>query len=266
MPPVIFPLVRKIVEEGLVPVGEDLVRIIKFSSGVYTLIRIDSVLFPQSSEKGPTGGNHHPQVSDELRYLLKTSLALAEVALLCKAPVVRNDIGEPHTLTSKPYQPSNPQASAFEVMVRTGSWFPGHPVIRTLPSFLPDYLAGMSRTSKSVQEKAAKRMAELQEATTKHIERINMEGKLCTKHPTSFRALTPGIFAIFCAKCRFCLGFEMMSHAESTLIPFRIFCHRMWRREDVMMWENYKENGVWKDWLYPSRSESSQNDGDCQCD
>lgn len=216
---------------------------------------MDPVLFPDAAKEG--------KLSHDLRELLKTSLVLAEAALQLKAPVVRKDIEEPpHQLTSKPYRPSNPDASPFEVMIRTGSWFPGRPVMRTIPHFLADYIAEMARKSKSASKKAKERMAALEQAMEDHVKRIHMEGTLCTKFKTLFRALTPGIFAVFCVRCGVCEGFEMMSHAESTLVPFRIFCHRMWRREDAEIWKKFQETEQWEDWMYKVESELGGSESD----
>lgn len=249
IPPVVFSLIRQMVHDGLIPNSPVCGQVIQYAPGVFHLIELDSSLNPAAAQEG--------KLSDDLRNLLTITLGLAEATLLPKAPVVREDVGKPHQLTSKPYCPSNPQATPFEVMIRTGSWFPGNPVIRTVPSFMADHVAQMARKSKSYRKAPMERMAVINKAVEEHMQRVQMEGTLCTKYKTSFRALTPGIFAVFCVRCRVCVGFEMMSHAESTLVPFRIFCHRMWRREDADIWKKYKETGEWKDWMYSVKSVGS---------
>jgi hypothetical protein len=246
------------VDNGFVPVRQELSQVIQCAMGVYNLVRMDVVLHPKGPAQavGTAAQEGKPRLSSDLRELLKTSLGLAEAALQLKAPVVREDIREPHQLTSSPYVSSKPDRSPFEVMMWTGSWFPWHPVIRTIPECLQDHIARMARKSKSALKKADERMAALEKAAAEHVDRIQMEGTLCTKYKTSFRAITPGIFAVFCVRCGVCEGFEMMSHAESTLVPFRIFCHRMWTRKDAEVWERFKKTGKWKDdWMYGLDSE-----------
>jgi len=254
IPPVVFPLIRQMVQDGLVPNSPVRTQVIQYARGVSHLMELDSFLNPAAAQTG--------KLSDDLRNLLSVTLRLAEATLLLKAPVVREDLGKPHQLTSKPYCPSNPKATPFEVMIRTGSWFPGNPVIRTLPYFMADYLAQMARKSKSCRKAPADRTAAMNKAIEEHMQRIQMEGTLCTKYKTSFRALTPGIFAVFCVRCGVCVGFEMMSHAESTLVPFRIFCHRMWTKEDADVWKIYQDTGEWKDWMYTVKSLDSDEDGE----
>ena len=254
IPPVVFPLIRKMVHNGLVPISPVCAQIIQYAPGVIHLIQLDSSLNPAAAQNG--------KLSDDLLNLLTITLGLAEATLLPKAPVVNADVGRPHQITSKPYCPSNPNATPFEVMIRTGSWFPRNPVIRTVPSFMADHLAQMARKSKSNSKASMNRRASMDKDMEEQLQRIQMEGTLCIKYKTSFRALTPGIFAVFCAGCGVCVGFEMMSHAESTLVPFRIFCHRMWTKEDADVWKKYQETGAWEDWMYIVKSVDSDENGD----
>lgn len=115
-------------------------------------------------------------------------------------------------------------------MVRTGVFAPQHAVFQTLPHFKQDYHNEQVRLKAAA--KSVQKTAERTDAVAKLTEQAKLMGLSCSKSKTSHRALTPGIFTVFCAGCGKCVLFEMMDHAECPLTPFRIFSHRAWRPVD----------------------------------
>jgi hypothetical protein len=130
----------------------------------------------------------------------------------------------------------------FDEMVRTGTYAPHHPVIRQLPDFRQDYLAEVSKKRSRVVAK---------EDRTRVLDELRKQAEItgmgCNKYKTKHRALTPGLFTVFCGGCGICEAFEMMPDAESPLTAFRMFAHRAWVTQEHNAYTTWKRIGVWDD-------------------
>jgi hypothetical protein len=200
IPASIFNIVRHLLEHKALCLSSshnDMMEISKRSTGLRDLILED-----REASKTST-------LSDQLLNLLRCSLALAEAALVGKTACITKKYESQHT--------------AFEDMVRTGTWAPHHPVTETLPYFKNDYLdeqanARYQKDKTAAREEALKELRELALKT----------GMTCNKHKTRHRALTAGLFTVFCLGCGVCEAFEMMRCSESPRTPFRMFAQRKW--------------------------------------
>jgi hypothetical protein len=197
---------------------------------VTALLKLDALQFPKKAGKG--------QISIRLKNLLELSLRVAQAGL-------RGQPDKPGCV-SKPWDGGD--MTEFERFIRTGTWAPQHPVIRTLSPFRYDYLNEMARTRQDKNTDAAQSKVRV-EALKVLDEQAKSLGTSCTKFRTSHRALTPGLFTVFCAGCGVCECLEMMDHSECPLVPFRELAHRAWRPADFHAVEELKRTGVWKDSL-----------------
>lgn len=197
----ILPVVVKMIARQEMPQGDDLTHTLcMFGEGVQKLVAFDRSCNEGLAESG--------KISATLASLLTVSVQLVRAGLKGRDPCVP---GQWPTETSVRHSP-------FEEMVRTGSWGPSFPVCRTMPAFHQDNLTEQARLRISAKNVAKDELKEQSRAM----------GVACTKKPTKHRALTPGIFTIFCSGCGMCVLFEMMDHAECPLTPFKIFAHRDW--------------------------------------
>ena len=219
VPPNVFEEVSRIIREKSAS-QQDLQKISVYSCGLHDLIVHDRATHKVVASKG--------QLSSQLLALLQSSLSKA-----------RNSL-ETGAGCTAPY--STP-LSDFEEMVRTGSYFPNHPVIRTFPWFMYDF---NNRIAKNKRDEEHYKNAKLQAKQELHNELGEM-GHTCNKHKTSQRSLTPGIFTVFCGGCGVCEGFEMMPVAESPLTAFHVFANRAWHSNDHVAAKFYEDNNVWFD-------------------
>jgi hypothetical protein len=222
--------VQEIISTRKRPSGEQQKSIGLYGEGVTALLKLDAVQFPKVAGEG--------KISRRLKDLLALSLRVAEAGL-------RGQPGLPGCV-SKPWDGGG--MTEFERFIRTGTWAPQHPVIRTLPPFRYDYNCEMARARKDKNIDAAQSKVRV-EALKVLDEQAKSLGTSCTKFRTSHRALTPGLFTVFCAGCGVCECLEMMDHSECPLVPFRELAHRAWRPADFVAREVLRQTGVWKDSL-----------------
>lgn len=183
IPPLVFDLVNEIVETGQIPRGEKLEKLNLVADGVYQLLKLDRV----QASTGAGGAEGTSQISESMRDLLRVSLEIARAALQSKTPC-----------KTKPYIEVT-GASEFETFIRTGAWFPNHRVVRTLPGFRFDYNNEMARQSQGKRNgRVNTAQKEARDEITEHARNV---GSTCTKYKTSYRALTSGIFTVFCGGC-----------------------------------------------------------------
>jgi hypothetical protein len=206
--PLTIDVVAKICESRELPEGRDLELLSTYAEGVHQLLKHDAA----TAKKG--------KISKRLQKLLSMSLGVARAGLRGVHPCV-----------TKPWRDD---MSPFERMVRTGTYTTTlHRVIRTLPPFHSDYINEMARLRSARASSLDKDALEkINVALAESTEQAKSLGG-CTKFKTSHRALTPGIFTVFCGGCGVCELFELMDHAECPLTPFRIFAHRAWRPKDL---------------------------------
>ena len=141
---------------------------------------------------------------------------------------------------SLPYKA--PSEHEFETFLRTGTWAPHNPVMRTLPWFRRDYENYVSRVMRTnIKDKERKEaMRTLREETKR-------TGVTCNKYKEKNCALTPGLFTVFCLHCKICVAWELMEDTESPATAFRMFAHRAWTRQDFETFRRWRSEGVWKD-------------------
>lgn len=90
---------------------------------------------------------------------------------------------------------------------KTGMYYPGMPILRTVPSYMKDVAA----TSDSA----------------------------CNKHyPAASSGETPGIFKIFCMQCQRQIGFHVQKWAESCRTPFEIIRSRWTEAPELICYDN----------------------------
>lgn len=173
------------------------------------------------------------KISQHLSELLSRSMELCRASIACKSGPVVSLAWES-------------EWTEFEEMVRTGVYAPHHPVIRRLPYFRQDRIAERSkvRTRAAADQQRRQEDAEVLDYLTSQSGTV---GVTCNKYKTKHRALTPGIFTVFCAGCGMCEAFEIMMCAESPLTPFRMFAHRAWRKSDFDALKKFQGDGVWQD-------------------
>jgi len=218
MPPLVMDIINGVITSGgkLPAEAKDMEKLNIYGDGLFALIKHDGKLHPVPRAAG--------MISADMLRLLTVSFSLA------KACGVSDGTAAP--LGKFRYSDMAP----FEEMVRTGS-FAGaeHPIIRTLPFFRQDYLL-----QQAAKRTGVKKNAERDEAMRELSEQTLKLGATCHKYKTRYRALTPGLFTVFCAGCGMCEAFELMPCAESPLTAFRMFAHRAWTPTDLAMWEAAK--------------------------
>ena len=116
MSPSVFHEVNNIIKNRAFSL-EDMHKINVYAPGVHSLIVFDGI------NNSALSANR--QISDELVDLLRMSLRLSYNSLCVDKGVTRQYV--------------SPYVCLFEEMVKTGSYFPKHPVIRTFPLFLYDF-------------------------------------------------------------------------------------------------------------------------------
>jgi hypothetical protein len=141
---------------------------------------------------------------------------------------------------SRPYQA--PAQHEFETFLRTGTWAPHNPVIRTLPWFRRDYenYVGTVRRHQVHSQEREEVIQTLRDETKR-------TGVTCNKYKERHSVLTPGLFTVFCLHCKMCVAWELMEDSESPATAFRMFAHRAWTRQDFQMWRRWKSEQVWED-------------------
>jgi len=185
------------------------------------------------------------QVSAGMLALVKLSLSIAEGSLVAETSlsankqVSRDVAGAPAT---RPFKQSDYFVSDFDQFVRTCTFAPTHPVLRTLPYFKQDYIAQMSGSSRRKTKKN-----ETKAAREELRRQSEMMGQTCNKYKTKQRALTPGMFTVFCGGCGVCVAFEMMPIFESPVTAFKTFLHRAWTIEDFETLTIYEATEEWND-------------------
>lgn len=231
IPPPVFKIVQDIIDrEGLysspTETGTEMVhRISMYADGLHSLIMYDNRVHPDLAQEG--------KLSPALVALLQRSLGIARSSLKANSYVQGESVTKPYISIF---------ATAFEEMVRTGIYAPCHPVMRTFPYFRQDYLAGMSQSRRTNKQSSAK--LEAQRLLREQSQRM---GATCNKYKTKQRALTPGLFTVFCGRCCVCEAVELMPRFESPITAFRMFAHRAWRTDDHAVLDFYREKAVWLD-------------------
>ena len=143
---------------------------------------------------------------------------------------------------TRPY--TNPFDNPFHDMIHTCSWAPHHPVVRLLPEFRRDRENFLSTTRRHMQEDDSWTQA----ATTTLRQEAVVKGVTCNKYKERRgQHLTPGLFTVFCARCRVCVAFQLMKHVESPETPWRFFAHRRWTDADHHMVVEHERTGTWFD-------------------
>jgi hypothetical protein len=159
---------------------------------------------------------------------------------------------------SLPYKA--PSQYEFETFLRTGTWSPHNPVMRTLPWFRRDYenyVSGVRR--KNVKDKErAEAMRTLREETKR-------TGVTWNKYKERNSALTPGLFTVFCLHCKICVAWELMEDTESPATAFRMFAHRAWTRQDFETCRRWRSESVWQDQSVVGDSIAAENDDTTEC-
>ncbi|GAQ79418.1 hypothetical protein KFL_000300160 [Klebsormidium nitens] len=127
---------------------------------------------------------------------------LAEVEKLKKKKLRDNDAaaGDPNGgRTPKDW-------SDEEAFLRTGHYFPNQPIWRPLQRYAADYFS-------------------------------QKVGPTCTKFKGKHKNVTPGMYPFFCTGCSKCVGFVVLSAAESPRVVFEVlFCR--WRRLKMFIYDN----------------------------
>jgi hypothetical protein len=225
--PPVFKVVQRIIDADGRFSQHDLPPIALYADGLHSLIIYDARVNPHLAEEG--------KLSSEMVSLLKASLRIAQSSLQSKSFVE----GKPVT---QPFDRKSHFRSDFEEMVKTGIFAPTHPVMRTFPYFRQDYLSSMSST-----RRRNKQSQERDEAL--HLLRVQSErmGATCNKYKTRQRALTPGLFTVFCGSCGVCEAVELMPVFESPVTAFRMFAHRAWRADDYDVIAQYEMHSIWAD-------------------
>jgi hypothetical protein len=229
VPPIVFAEVVKIIRTKCVSKLE-LDKISVYADGVHALLKHDKSTNPHLAAQG--------RVSDALVALLTRCISIASSSLCVNQSVTKQYV--------------SPFTTPFEEMVKTGSYFPNHPVIRTFPWFLYDFNNSMAKTKR--QEALFMKLKDQAEIELK--EELDQMGHTCNKYKSSQRALTPGIFTVFCGGCGVCEGFEIMPVAESPLTAFHVFANRSWNSHDETTLKNSRgqttfNTGAWVDCLGP---------------
>lgn len=181
-------------------------------------------------------------ISDTLVNLLKEMLSVARSCLA-------GDAGS-HTTAPWPVQSPNlgedgdvsECAEGWEHMIRTGSYFPHHPIFRRLQYCKHDYC-----NEKTAERKKGKLIHQGKEVLQDLQYQIKRMGLTCNKYKEKSSKLTPGLFTVFCACCSVCVGFEVMDNPESPATAFKVFTHRAWTVSDFETREKWLKHGCWED-------------------
>ena len=234
--PPVFKAVQRIIDAGGKFDSELMQPINLYADGLNSLIEYDGRVHPKLAEEG--------QLSPQLVSLLKRSLCIAQSSIRDKSKLRSGSVdctGDPVAVT-EPYIRSSHFDTELEEFVKTGVFSPNHPAMRTFPYFREDYLACMSQTRRT-----SKRCAERESA--QHLLRVQSEkfGANCNKYKARTRALTPGLFTVFCGSCGVCEYVELMPRFESPVIAFRVFAHRAWREDDHRVMKQFETYGLWDD-------------------
>lgn len=225
MPVNVFADVHFIISENQIS-GKILSNIHLYAPGLHSLIVHDHAQHPDLSKQA--------KVSSQLLALLATSLDVATSGLKSKST---------SSSVSRAYE--DPFDTPFEAMVKTASYFPNRPVIRTFPWLYYDYLnKAATNKRRELQEMEAKAAAD--KALQDDVKKM---GNTCNKFKTTRHVLLPGIFTVFCAGCGMCEGFEMMPVAESPMTAFHVFAHRAWTCKDDEVFLNKIINNTWEDFV-----------------
>ena len=180
-------------------------------------------------------GHHALAIVPSLRALL------TEMMTLCKL-CFKSQSGPPDT-QPWPRRQDCPPKPEFLHMVTTGTYFPGHPVIRTLSYSKHDYLNHMAlqRRNEHNQAARAQAMQELHNLST-------LRGVTCNKYKDRFSTrVTPGLFTAFCCGCSMCVGFELMDDVESPKTLFQVVALRAWTPKQHKAHETWLRDGTWED-------------------
>lgn len=199
-----------------------------YADGLHSLIEYDVRMHPLLAEGG--------KLSSQLASLLRRSLGIAQSSIRDKSK--RRELDD----VTKPFDRSLHFETDFEEFVRTGTYSPAHPVMRTFPFFRQDYLGLMAQNRRTSKRAAAR--AEAQQLLRVQSEKM---GATCNKYKARTSALTPGLFTVFCGSCGVCEYVELMPRFESPVTAFRVFAHRAWRGDDHRVIQNWKQSGIWDD-------------------
>jgi hypothetical protein len=231
--PPVFKTVRTIIDADGKIDSSLTQRISLYADGLSSLIEYDGRVHPELAKQG--------KLSSQLVSLLRVSLHIATSSIRDKTEH-RKDCNGDRISVTQPYIRSSHFDTEFEEFVRTGVFSPNHPAMRTFPYFQQDYLAGMSQTRRTNKRRADKAQAQ-------HLLRVQSErfGANCNKYKVRTRALTPGLFTVFCGSCGVCEYVELMPRFESPVIAFRVFAHRAWREDDYSVIKQFKEYALWDD-------------------
>ena len=233
----ISPLVFKAVNDIIVADGKfdsELMQPINlYADGLNLLITYDGRVHPNLAKEG--------KLSPQLLSLLKRSLDIAQSSIQDKAEHRTDSNGDPVAVT-QPYLRWQHFETEFEEFVKTGVFSPSHPAMRTFPYFRQDYLACMSQTRRESKRNEDRKSA--QDILRQQSERF---GANCNKYKARTRALTPGLFTVFCGSCGVCEYLELMPRFESPVIAFRVFGHRAWREDDHLVMKQFDKFGLWDD-------------------
>jgi len=233
--PPLFTTVQSIIDEGGKIDSSRTQRISLYADGLSSLIEYDGRVHPEFAKEG--------KLSTQLVSLLRLSLDIASSSIRGKTNSEhrKDGHGDPISVT-QPYIRSSYFDTGFEEFVRTGVFSPNHPAMRTFPYFEQDYLAGMSQTRRTNKRQADKAQAQ-------HLLRVQSErfGANCNKYKARTRALTPGLFTVFCGSCGVCEYVELMPRFESPVIAFRVFAHRAWTEDDHSVMEHFEKYSLWDD-------------------
>ena len=233
--------VENIVSRALVTVQESN-TIASLSPGMHRLLTVVKNKHSDAEDlteiPGPDG------LSPNVLSLLRQSLALSRECLR------GNNIA---CNMSLPYKA--PAQHEFETFLRTCTWAPHNPVMRTLPFFRRDYENYVSRVRRTnVKDK------EREEAMRTLREETKRTGVTCNKYKEKNCALTPGLFTVFCLHCKICVAWELMEDTESPATAFRMFALRAWTRQDFETLRRWRSKSVWQDPSVEGDSMSANND------
>lgn len=229
IPPAVFPQVLQLIaSSSKAELGASLSNIELYADGLHMLMMYDSKCNPELAAQG--------KISPQLAKLLESSLLVAQQGL----KALSADLDQ--VIITKAYE--NPfKGNEFAEMIRTGSWFPTHPLVRVFPWFWRDNENLAERFNRKLLQ-ATNLMNDVVQQRAQDLESY---GSTCHKHKSSNHGLVPGIFTVFCGGCGACEGFEIMPIAESPATAFQIFAQRAWVTADFSKHQWHQSHGIWAD-------------------
>ena len=238
IPAPLIPVVDRILaaQNGLAT--EDLLAVSHCSQILFNLFKFCNQPHPTGHSQEHGDNDQDPPVMS-----MVPSLRALLIEMITRCKLCFKSQSGPSKTKGWPRQHDHPPVSAFEDMVRTGSYYPHNPVIRTLSTFKHDHLNQMARQKYSEQNQAARAQAlqELQALSA-------LRGVQCNKKKDHHsKRVTPGLFTAFCCGCSMCVGFDLMDNVESPKTLFLVVALRAWTSKQKKAHETWLRDGHWED-------------------